>query len=374
MFGLPEKKPEQALKILSESGFTHLSLPRNNNLIKLALDYGFKVYVFCKTFGLENKFRRAEYLAEDIYGRKYIWFGSGCPNNLELRQKNLEWIEDTATQVDISGISLDGIRFSSPGSGIEAFFTCFCETCRRKAEDLGYDFEKMRGDLQRLYESFEKPKFLKYVSSAVEDPLMLLDFLTDFRGVVEWLSFRADCIAEHVRDARNLLKSIDPELELGAYIFTPSLSSLVGQDYRMLSLYLDVLQPMIYRLGKGVACYNHELAVLAEDLSRLTSLPLSNTLSLVYKLAGVSEFNPPLDLNKLKESGLPLEIVSKEALRAQQIALGKRVEPIIMLRDPQVEDATRKVLSAGCSGVNFFIYKEGFEDKIRKIGEVVRES
>ena len=86
---------------------------------------------------------------------------------------------------------------------------------------------------------------------------------------------------------RNVLESVDPKLELGAYLFPPSLSRLVGQDYERLLPYLDLLQPMLYRLGEGVACLNYELAALAEEVSRLSGAPLGECLELAYRLAGV---------------------------------------------------------------------------------------
>ena len=78
-----------------------------------------------------------------------------------------------------------------------------------------------------------------------------------------------------------------PQAGAGRVPLPPALSRLVGQDYERLLPYLDLLQPMLYRLGEGVACLNYELAALAEEVSRLSGAPLGECLELAYRLAGV---------------------------------------------------------------------------------------
>ncbi len=372
MFGLPSENPEKALDLLSRGGFTHITLPLKENLIKLALDHGFKVFIVFKAFDISNKRGEPSLLAEDPYGRKHVWFSSGCPNNPLLREERLEKLKEIATKYDIHGISLDGIRFASPGSGINAFMTCFCRNCKYKAEELGYNYWRMKKDVERLHKSLQNPSFIEYLKKTVNDFSMLIDFLLDYEGVLEWLSFRAECIAEYVKETRNLLKSIDPKLELGAYLFTPTLSKLVGQDYRRLAWYLDVFQPMIYRLGEGVACYNYELAVCAKDISELSGSAVSDILLLLYRLCGLDTLSPPLKLEDLFEKGLPLEAIHVESTKALRLAESSRVEPIIILKDPQVVFAAQKVIEAGCSGVNFFIYTNKLHETVEKLCEVVK--
>lgn len=372
MFGLPREKPEKALSLLSKGDFTHITLPTDEKLIKLALDYGFKVFVVFKAFDIKDKRGVPDILAEDIYGRKHVWFGSGCPNNPLLRQDRLEKLKEIIMKYNIHGISLDGIRFASPGSGIGAFVTCFCRYCRCRAKELGYSYNRMKRDVGKLLKNLRGPGFIDHLKTSIEDYSTLIDFLLEYEGVLEWLSFRAECITEYVKDVRNLLKSIDPELKLGAFLFTPTLSRLVGQDYRKLTLYLDVFQPMIYRLGNGVACYNYELAICAKDISAISGKSSSEILLLLYKLCGLENFNPPAKLEDLTEKGLPLEVIYVESVKAQRLVERCRVEPIIMLKDPHVITAARKVLEAGCTGVNFFIYSSELHETVEKVCEMVK--
>ncbi len=111
-------------------------------------DYGIRA------FRIDNEFRDPKFLAEDPYGRKNIWFGSGCPNNPDIRRKTLQQVSEILEKHDVSSILLDGIRFASVGSGIEAFATCFCENCRNKAEEYGYRFEEMKQSVEKMLNAF----------------------------------------------------------------------------------------------------------------------------------------------------------------------------------------------------------------------------
>ena len=53
--------------------------------------------------------------------------------------------------LEVDGIVLDGVRFPSPGSGIYEFLTCFCRNCKSKAQEFGYNLEKIRQELKRLF-------------------------------------------------------------------------------------------------------------------------------------------------------------------------------------------------------------------------------
>ena len=368
MFGVPLSYKEKALKFLSEEGFTHISLPTNEEVIKLAKDYGFKVYIHYASFGIKDK-SKVDYLAVDIFNRRQIWFNSGCPNNPNLRKEKLIWLENVLTKLDIDGVLMDGIRFASPGSGINAFFTCFCEHCVNKAKELGYDLEIVRKKLIELYKNMQNPRFIKYLKTITKSLALSLDLLIDYKEILDWLDFRAKCICEYVTEVRNLVKSLG-NLELGAYVFAPSLSELVGQDYKLLSRYFDIFQPMIYRIGKGVACLNYEMAILARDIAQLSGIKPENALKIVYRILGMNLPNLPRNITDLMNKGLPMKVVYLEALRATRLT-SRRVVPIIMLKDEKVVELVKDVIRANCHGINFFAYREGMDNKIRKIVKVL---
>ena len=183
------------------------------------------------------------------------------------------------------------------------------------------------------------------------------------------MDFRAKCICEYVTEVRNLVKSLG-NLELGAYVFAPSLSELVGQDYKLLSRYFDIFQPMIYRIGKGVACLNYEMAILARDIAQLSGIKPENALKIVYRILGMNLPNLPRNITDLMNKGLPMKVVYLEALRATRLT-SRRVVPIIMLKDEKVVELVKDVIRANCHGINFFAYREGMDNKIRKIVKVL---
>jgi hypothetical protein len=51
-----------------------------------------------------------------------------------------------------------------------------------------------------------------------------------------------------------LVKTASLKGRLGAFVFSPSLASFVGQDYETLGECLDLVSPMMYTSGGGAAC------------------------------------------------------------------------------------------------------------------------
>ena len=89
MFGIPSL---DYADFLLEHGFRDVVVGYNPELIRGLLDRGLNVHIVLGVFKLGREFRDPRYLAEDPYGRKHIWFGSGCPNNPEIRRRTLSQI------------------------------------------------------------------------------------------------------------------------------------------------------------------------------------------------------------------------------------------------------------------------------------------
>ncbi|MEM4169626.1 MAG: hypothetical protein QXY99_06020, partial [Thermoproteota archaeon] len=124
-------------------------------ILSWSKDYGIRALMFTSSSGLfESTIARARFLAEDPYGRKHVWFGSGGPNNPDIRRRTLRQVSEILEKHDVSSILLDGIRFASMGNGLEAFATCFCENCRNKAEKYGYPFEEMKQSVKKMLNAF----------------------------------------------------------------------------------------------------------------------------------------------------------------------------------------------------------------------------
>ncbi|MEM2930606.1 MAG: hypothetical protein QW797_07100 [Thermoproteota archaeon] len=373
MFGIPCLEHAD---FLLEKGFNDVVVGYDAGLVKGLLDKGFNVHIVIGAFRLDNEHRDPRFLAEDPYGNKHVWFGSGCPNNPDIRRRTLSQVSEIVEKHDVSSILLDGIRFASMGSGIEAFATCFCGNCRSKAEEYGYQFEEMKRSVKNMLNAFYDFKRVWEVLQAYRSsPVGVLDLVTSGRTLLDWLELRERCVTEFIVEIRNAVKTYSRKAGLGAYVFTPSLAFLVGQNYRELWRYLDFVKPMVYRKGRGVACLNFELAKIAEDLLRWNPwLAEGEFLDTLYRIFGFQGEEYPLSISKLFEDCLPLSSLKIEFQAAKRLIAGRsELHPILMLDDPQIEQAVKLAAETGLDGIDFFSFREEEKNRIVKISEAVKK-
>ena len=158
-------------------------------------------------------------VVENVFGEKTNLKALGCPSDEKLRDKNLSKLEDVEYEV-----ILDFVRFPSPANG-DFFYSCFCENCREKAKELGYDLDNIKRNVKGYLKT---------------DDIKLLE---------DWFNFKKEVIKDYLEWSG--LKR--------AFFFTPSLSFLVGQSY---DFELKCIHPMIYPEDMGPACIEYELSYM----------------------------------------------------------------------------------------------------------------
>ena len=372
MFGLPSDRI-QALKLLRGMGCSVVTVGKDEAAVKAISGEGVRAHVVMGAFSLERAdSRKRDSLVRRLDGRRVEWFGSGCPNNPKIRKASLSRARDAASVDGVEAVVLDGIRFASPGEGIDTFLSCLCDACRRKSDVLGYDMREMKTSLRGLLKSIDRftPPLLRSIGGW-ESPVDLFDLLLRFPGMLEWLRFRADCVCEHVADIREAMRSVNPSCKLGAYLFTPSLSYLVGQDYRRLGELLDYVEPMIYRTGEGVACLNHEVAKMATDIyERGDGLDQVEIQRFLFDFLGL-DAEPEISISHLK-GGISPKSVESEVRRATRTVGASKLVPILHLNDPFLRESVAGALRAGIEAISFFHFYEGAEEAIRIAGETIK--
>jgi hypothetical protein len=346
MFGAGSNIPK-SLALLKDLGFQAV-VGNNPALIEEAGRLGLAVYMCSGAYGASAPFDGEEYLARDINGNPQLWFGSTCPNQPEVRRNNLIQIAEMAGTDGIQGVFIDGARFASPASSpiADAFYTCFCPVCEEKAKRLGFDFARMRAAVRAFYDN-----------TPAQGLSLILDHLA---GLADWLAFRRVCTSEHLQNFARTVKEVNPSLETGIFLFTPSLAPLVGQHYGDLRGYIDIFSPMIYRhyqAQQGPACLNFEVSVLADELSKRL-LPFERVQSLLRALTGLdmTGFDDP---DSIRERGFAPSAVASETRKARQlIDDAGRLIPIIQLVDERLDESIQQAASGGADGVNFFVYQD----------------
>ena len=360
------KPSKDHVDFLADNGFGVVVADGSPETVAACAARGVTLYMCSGAFGKGG--HPDEFLSIDVNGDRRIWFGSTCPNQPAVREANLESIAGMAATEGIAGIYIDGCRFASPASGREAFFTCFCPVCEEKAHLSGYDFARMQADVTALYRSITGQKPGTPWTHAGRTPSMLLHFLVNHPGVLDWLRFREACTTEHLRNMRETIKAVNQDLVFGIYIFTPTLAPLVGQNYAALNKgVIDLFSPMIYRnfpRPDGPACINLELYDMAGWFDG-DEAAIMETLTAFF---GV----PSSPRRRLEEYGLPPHSVGEETRRARSlIGADAPLVPIRYLDDPEIEASIQAAIDGGADGVSFFVYKEEWRESIIRAGKTV---
>ncbi len=360
MHGFGGEDPKATARALRETGFD-VVVAGGDAVIAAVREEGMESWLCGGAFGVGADEKALQ--AEDLRGERHVWFGSGCPNQPEIRERNLKSYAKMAETKDIQGILVDGCRFASPASGLHAFFTCFCDVCRDKAATLGCDFAAMRRDagaLLELVESLgkEAPRAAAWLGTAAG----ATEFLTQYPGLIEWLRFRRLCVTEHFRAIAAILRGAG--LRMGVYIFTPSLAPLVGQSYVDLALFVDVFAPMIYRNypdRPGIACLNWELTLIPEELGLIGSPQEDAVMRMILAWTGLHD-TPAIQ--KLR-AGLEPAAIGHETRMARAQISDKELAPIIYIDDPRMAESADAVRNNGADGLNFFVFKENWKEMVR---------
>lgn len=362
--GLPQAR-KAALETLKRLGVSNLVIGGNPEIIAQAVEAGLAVYPCTHAYGI-RKDDSEELLCLTIEGHRKPWFNSNCPSKPEVQERHVARVKELAGIPGIQGIFVDGARFASPASGLDAFFTCFCSECRARAEGFGLDFDRMQRDVASLYDGLRRTlaeRIGPHSTSLVGFPTAtdLLALSVQLPGVYDWLRFRALATAEHMRQVREALKAQNPALSLGMYVFTPCLSPLVGQLYPMLAEHVDIFSPMIYRNGpaNSIAPLNSELARMWQDLSQAAGLALEDAAAIVLSFVGYETLLEEHSLDTLAQAMPPLSVGRETASARALLGSEKRLAPIIWLNDDEIERCTNAVRQAGADGVNFFTYRYG---------------
>jgi len=307
--------------------------------------------------------------AVGIDGRPHVWFNSASPCAPEVREASLDLYRRLAATDGVEGVLVDGCRFASPASGIDAFLTDFSSHARARAAAYGLDIDRMARDLAALRSALvglgagarrglpggrvsgQPAAFARVLETALEYP-----------GALEWLSFRRRYVTEHFRAIAQIVHAAGKQC--GAYVFAPGLAPIVGQSYSDLAGIVDVVAPMLYRAYRhapGIAALNHELASLAEALNEGGGAHAAEVVAAVAQALGYADAIAGPDPDTIRR-GLDPTVIGTETARARAaLGDGVRLVPIIQLDDPERSRCATEAVAAGADAVNHFVFEERWE-------------
>ena len=181
-------------------------------------------------------------------------YWGACANAPEFLAYYLGRISDAQRSFpEVDGLLNDGPEFGyeiSPDLMGDnwSVFSCFGPCCERRARDLGYDFEALRGAaiaLQRGLRSLEA-EALEQVIASHAAPGEALAAVAGEPAVVEWLDFKRDSITAYIGDLCEGVRNVAGALEIGIGSRLPAFAPLTGYDLSRLAEHADFLLPKIY--------------------------------------------------------------------------------------------------------------------------------
>ncbi|MFC1607870.1 hypothetical protein ACFL47_07855, partial [Candidatus Latescibacterota bacterium] len=198
-----------------------------------------------------------------------------------------------AKNYDIDAIKVTHFRYANPAF-FANLFGCACEHCREVAFKMGYDFPAMEKSCQNLRHglmNIDKAK-VKHAANAGFTFSDFIQLMTDDRGVIDWLYFRAASIGNRLREIHD---SVHQATADRAQFITdthhPTHSLYIGHNYAdLMNGGSDGLMPLAW-LG---AQYLSAVAAWANILvTRCQGLDEETALTAVLKFFGWDELNIP---------------------------------------------------------------------------------
>ena len=134
---------------------------------------------------------------------------------------------------------------------------CFCDHCRKKAIAMGYDWDRMKAELQKL--SAMANAVLHGEIEGIMDKHLLLGsnlteagFLLENPALYQWLEFRMKCVTELFGDIYGAIKAEKPQVEFryNNYLTYPEYA---GLNYSAVGAFVDSVRDSDYSEQTGAA-------------------------------------------------------------------------------------------------------------------------
>lgn len=347
LFDQSSEDPASRAARLVEMGFDTVVIPKDRDLARVSKSAGLNVWICTATFLVPRG--AGDVLARDVYGVPRMWFRSGSPGLRSLRDNHLETVRTALSWPEVDGFYLDGIRFAAPSSGIETFLTCFRDETEQEARRLGFDSERMRSDVRGFGH-----EILGTLTGweRLADESSCESVWDEYPGAADWLDFRSRFIADFV--AENAVVAREAGKSLGAYLYSPAFSRLVGQDYSALQEHLAVISPMIYRFEGWESVLATEICALAGRVATADEAEETRLVRAVLEFCGLAAESTATSREELARGFSPEAVASETRRAAALLDQSTRLVPIIWIDDDALAETVAGVKSAGADGVSFF--------------------
>jgi len=280
-------------------------------------------------------------------------FKQACPNNPATVSTSLAHMERLLSQYDFDGVFIDKIRFPSMANGLKDVFSCFCPYCIEKAKIEGLDLEEVRQYIKNP-KTWSATKI--HDKKASQYPLgneWLADLIVEHPLLEKFIQFRIRSINEVVKKISQKTRQLNKKLSFD--VFSPGLTTLVGQDLKFMASQADWVKPMIYRFGNGPSSLRTEIPMMIKEAHHYFGLDYEEILSWIAEHEKILEGMPLEQLEKVA----PLNLLQAETFKAVELLKDTKVYlgmetvhiPELMEVQPQhVQEIIDNGMEAGVQG------------------------
>lgn len=268
-----------------------------------------------------------------------------CPNRPAVREMVLEHLREVMADNRYQGVFLDRIRYPSPAPDPGRLVGCFCEDCQRVANQNNIDLTETRRIIESLISSPEGAK--RYIQTLI-DPQRATT--PESEAVAAFMAFRTGVVTGLIQEAAAIIRGMNKAVGLDCW--SPSLTSIVGQDLVTLNPLGDWTKIMSYGHTLGPAGIPFELLQLADWLVD-KDVEEEEAMSV---LSGATRLPLPNSRAVLRQQGLPPQALNTEADRARKaggvVLAGMELVEIPGVAELTPEQITKDVAAFRDAGVD----------------------
>lgn len=215
----------------------------------------------------------SEFFAKDNGGRSSSELNPEQPELCPNRPKLVKWLATAAADIvktyKPAGLLLKDFHIGA-ADRIDPFFMCWCQTCRTRAIELGYDADRVGLALQGIRTKLTEGRPSR---PALSRPGLghLIEAIGYDTGIVDWLNFRADSISSCLFEIRKAVTAADPGTRVIVASHAPSVAIFFAQrrdDLLRDTTIADVAAPIV--AGKTAGTLT-TINLVAQVLGRLVA-------------------------------------------------------------------------------------------------------
>ncbi len=301
-----------------EDNYNYISLFCKENGIDLYCWYPVMADIMSGSVSIKNSVTHLTGMKG--YGNSGKWsrIGEGeenflfyCPSNTRMLDIVFKKYLTILENYSFDGVFLDRIRYPSFANGLESLFTCTCHDClSRQTSFSGVSAEETLKNMHLLLDFFKKSTADNFKSVHSFSKLFRkfnLDKFLDFRT-----SEIENIIARFSSAARKRNKKV------GLDLLTPTLSHIVGQNYKKLQMHSDWIKMMTYCYANGPAGIPMETSCFIKGLLELNETGISEMDAIDF-CSRLFQTSLPNSMEKILSQGVSPEYLREESLRAAEL-------------------------------------------------------